>query len=107
MDVFTLPSHREGLGFSILEASAMEIPVIATNIRGCREAVDNGKTGILVPVKNPQKLAEAIIYLLKNPKRAKEMGKAGREKVKREFNEVLVFDRIKIEYQKLIEEKLR
>jgi len=107
MDIFVLPSRREGLGLSILEASAMERPVVVTDIRGCREAVDNGKTGILVPPKNPAKLAEALIYLLSNPEIAREMGKAGREKVKREFNEVLVFDRIKKEYQKLIEEKLR
>jgi len=106
MDVFVLPSHREGLGLVILEASAMERPVVATDIRGCREAIEDGKTGILVPPKNPEKLAEAITSLLSNPEKAKEMGKAGREKVKREFNEELVFDRIKKEYQRLVRGKL-
>ena len=52
MDVFVLPSYREGLGISIIEASAMERPIVATDIRGCGEAVDNNKTGILVPVKD-------------------------------------------------------
>lgn len=107
MDMFILPSYREGLGLVILEASAMEKPVIVTDIRGCREAVDNNKTGILIPVKNPEKLAEAIIYLFKNPEKAKEMGKRGREKVLREFDERIIFSRIKTEYQNLIKKKLK
>jgi len=106
MDMFILPSHREGLGLVILEASAMEKPVIATNIRGCREAVDNGKTGILIPLKDVEKLSQAIIYLFNNPKKAKEMGKEGRKKVLREFDERIIFSRIKTEYQRLIKEKL-
>ncbi|MBA7573615.1 N,N'-diacetylbacillosaminyl-diphospho-undecaprenol alpha-1,3-N-acetylgalactosaminyltransferase [subsurface metagenome] len=107
MDIFVLPSHREGLGLSILEASAMGKPVVATNIRGCRDAVEDGKTGILVPPKNPEKLAKALIYLLSNPERAREMGKGGRKKVEKLFDEKLIFDRIKKEYQKLIQKKLR
>lgn len=107
MDIFVLPSHREGLAVSILEASAMEKPVIATDIRGCRESVDNGKTGILVPIKSPEKLAEAIIYFLENPTIAKEMGKNGRIKVAKEFDELLIFDRMKKEYDRLIQEKIK
>jgi len=106
MDVFVLPSHREGLGISIIEASAIRKPVIATDIRGCQEAIDNGKTGILVPLKNPKELAKAIIYLFENPEKAKEMGKRGREKTKREFDEKIIFSRIKTEYQRLVKEKL-
>lgn len=106
MDIFVLPSYREGLGISIIEASAMRKPVIATDIRGCREAIDKGKTGILIPAGSPEKLAEAIIYLLKNPEKAKEMGRMGREKVLKEFDERIIFSRIKTEYQRLIKEKL-
>lgn len=106
MDIFVLPSHREGLGLVLLEASAMEKPVIATNIRGCREAVDNSKTGLLVPIKNPEKIAEAIIYLLKNPDVSEKMGKNGRQKVLQEFDEKTVFNRIKREYERLIKEKM-
>ena len=106
MDIFVLPTHREGLGAVILEASAMQRPVIATNIGGCPEAVDDGKTGILVPLKNPKKLAEAIMFLLSNPARAKEMGILGREKILKEFNEKLIFDILGREYQRLIEEKI-
>ena len=106
MDIFVLPSYREGLGISILEASAMSRPVVASNIRGIREAIDDGKTGILVPVRYPEKLAEAIMYLLSNPDQAKKMGEEGRKKVEREFSTDMVFTRLEGGYQKLIKEKL-
>ena len=106
MDIFVLPSYREGLGISIIEASAMKKPVIATDIRGCRESVDDGKTGILVPIGNSEKLAQAIIYLFKNPEEAKEMGRKGRKKALKEFDERQIFSRIKTEYQRLTKEKL-
>jgi len=105
MDILVLPSHREGLGLVLLEASAMEKPVIGTDIRGCREAVDKNKTGLLVPPKNSKELAKAIVYLISNPEVCEKMGKAGRKKVLEEFDEKLVFDRIKKEYEKLILEK--
>lgn len=107
MDVFVLPSYREGLGISIIEASAMEKPVVSTDIRGCREVVEGEKTGKLVPPGDPHKLAEAIIYLIKNPGEAKQMGKNGRKKILAEFDERLVFDRINKEYERLIKEKIR
>jgi len=102
MDVFVLPSHREGLGAAILEASAMEKPVIATNTGGCPEIINNGETGILVPVKTPEKLSEALIFILENSQKAKEMGKMGRQKIVREFSEEIVFSRLWQEYNKLI-----
>lgn len=106
MDIFVLPSQREGFPRSILEASAMRKPVVATNIRGCREAVEDKITGILVPVKNPEKLARAIIYLFENPKDSQKMAEEGRKKAKKEFDENQIFNRIKREYQRLIKEKL-
>lgn len=107
MDIFVLPTHREGVGASILEASSMERPVIACDTGGCPEAISNGKTGILVPVKDVEKLAEAILYLFNNPNTAKEMGKRGREKILKEFSQELVLDRLKTEYQRLIDKKLK
>lgn len=106
MDIFTLPTHREGIGAAILEASAMEKPVVVTNTGGCPEAVDDQKTGILVPLRNADKLAKAIIYLFENLETAHQMGKAGREKILREFDERFIFDRIKKEYDRLIKEKI-
>jgi len=107
MDIFVLPTHREGVGASILEASSMEKPVIACDTGGCPEAVSNGKTGILVPVKNVEKLTEAILYVLDNPNIAKEMSKRGREKILKEFSQELVLDRLKNEYQRLIDKKIK
>lgn len=106
IDIFVLPSYREGLGISLIEASSMKKPVVATNIRGCREAIDNGKTGILVQTKNSDELSKAIIYLFGNPKIAEQMGIEGREKVKREFDERMIFNRIETEYKRLIKEKI-
>ncbi len=107
MDIFVLPSYREGLGISAIEASAMGKPVVGTDIRGIREAVEDGITGKLVPAGDPNKLAEAIIYLMKNPAEARKMGERGRTKVEKEFNENLIFDRIKEEYKRLLSEKLK
>lgn len=103
MDVFVLPSYREGFPFSIMEASALAKPVVATDIRGCREAVENGITGKLVQLGDYKQLANEILYFLNNPGKAREMGNNGRKKAEREFDERLVFGRIKEEYQKLIE----
>lgn len=106
MDVFVLCSYREGFPYSIMEASAAGIPIIATNIRGSREAVEHGITGILVPLKNPDKLAQALIYFLDNPEKSKELGRNGRKKAEKEFDERVIFSKIKTEYQRLMKEKL-
>lgn len=107
MDIFVLPTHREGVGASILEASSTARPVIATNTGGCPEAVSNGETGILVPVKNVEKFTDAILYFLNNPNAAKEMGRRGRKKILKEFSQELVLGRLKTEYQRLIDKKLK
>ena len=60
----------------------------------------------MIPAKNSEKLAEALIYLLKNPEKAKEMGKNGRIRVVKEFDEKLVLERIKKEYTRLIQKKI-
>jgi lipopolysaccharide/colanic/teichoic acid biosynthesis glycosyltransferase/glycosyltransferase involved in cell wall biosynthesis len=80
MDMFVLPSHREGFPRSIVEAMSAGLPVVATDIRGCREAVVHGKTGLIVPPKNGKALADAVEHLLANPEEAAAMGHAGRER---------------------------
>jgi glycosyltransferase involved in cell wall biosynthesis len=101
MDIFVLPSYREGFPRSVLEASALARPIIATDIRGTREAVDSNKTGILIPTRNPEKLAKAIIDFLKNPDKAKQMGACARLKAMSEFNEKFVFSRLLHAYRDL------
>jgi glycosyltransferase involved in cell wall biosynthesis len=94
MDIFVLPSWREGIPRALMEAMAMEVPVVATNIRGCREVVKDGETGLLVPVRNHQALAEAIAILLQDEQKRIEMGKAGRKYILANFTEDAVYQRI-------------
>ncbi len=78
IDLFCLPSWREGMPRSVIEAMAMGKPVIATNIRGCREEVIHGETGILVPPRAPIKLANAILQMSERPMQCRLMGEKGR-----------------------------
>lgn len=105
MDVFVLPSHREGFPRSLMEACAMGVPSIATDIRGCREVVKDQENGLLVPVKNPAALAGAIISLLDDSEMAAEMGQKGRAAAKLNFDERVVFDKVLQTYQDLLNQK--
>jgi len=87
MDVHVLASHREGFPRSPMEAAAMGLPVVATNVRGCREVVDDGVTGRLVPVRDPGALAVAIGELARSPELRARFGAAGRDKARREFDD--------------------
>lgn len=80
IDIFVLPSYREGMPVSLLEAMAMELPVIATDIRGCREEIDE-HSGLLYKPGDITGLRNAIETLLKDRKRAAEMGKIARCRV--------------------------
>ena len=73
MDIFVLPSYHEGFGIVNIEASAMALPVISTDVNGPRDAVLNGQTGILVPAKTINPLREAIETLYANPNLRLEM----------------------------------
>jgi len=87
MDVHVLASHREGFPRSPMEAAAMGKPVVATNIRGCRQAVVSGVTGLLVPVRDPSALAGAIERLARDADLRRRFGAAGREKALRDFDD--------------------
>jgi len=84
-DIFVLPSIKEGLPYTILEAMAAETPIITTNIGGIPEMIDDNISGILIQPKNSQQLAEKIIYLINNPEIAQEMTQKAKEKVVKEF----------------------
>ena len=79
MDLFVLASHREGFPRAAMEAAAMEVPIVATDIRGCREVVEAGSNGVLVPVRDAQALESAIGSLLSDPTRRELMGQNGRK----------------------------
>jgi glycosyltransferase involved in cell wall biosynthesis len=86
MDVFCLASYREGMPVSLLEAMAMELPAVATNIRGCREEVQDGETGILIPTRNSQALAEAVRKIHQNNDLARRFGRNARQRVLKQFD---------------------
>jgi glycosyltransferase involved in cell wall biosynthesis len=105
MDVFVLPSHREGFPRAPMEASAMKVPCVVTDIRGCRQAVTHGRNGLVVPLGEVTALARAILTILTNPRLARRMGEEGRERAVREFDERSVFAVVLGEYGRLLEEK--
>jgi lipopolysaccharide/colanic/teichoic acid biosynthesis glycosyltransferase/glycosyltransferase involved in cell wall biosynthesis len=106
LDLFVLPSHREGMPRTIIEAMASGKPVIATNIRGCREEVVPGVTGLLVPVKDPAALAIAIISLLSDPRLARQMGDEGRRRAYEFFDERMMLDKQIRAYEEIACERL-
>jgi len=79
MDVFVLPTHREGLGNVLLEAAAMEIPTITTDATGARDAISPGVTGLQVRVGDVEQLRRSIAWLLRDPDQRLAMGRAGKE----------------------------
>jgi glycosyltransferase involved in cell wall biosynthesis len=91
VDLMVLPSWREGTPRGLLEAAAMGLPIITTDAPGCREIVEHGTNGFLVPIGDAPALAKKIEYLLDNPATCLGFGKAGREKVCREFAQEIVF----------------
>jgi glycosyltransferase involved in cell wall biosynthesis len=101
MDFFVLPSHREGIPRVCLEASAMELAVIATDIRGCREVVKHGETGLLVEVRNPSQLRDAIEALANDRALRVEMGERGRQHVLQNFDQRQVLERLRTFYRML------
>jgi glycosyltransferase involved in cell wall biosynthesis len=84
--IVVLPSYREGLPKALIEACAIGRAIVTTDVPGCREVVDDGINGLLVPVKNVVALAAAIEKLILQPKLRQEMGKRGREKAEAEFS---------------------
>jgi glycosyltransferase involved in cell wall biosynthesis len=85
-DVFVLSSHDEGMSNAILEAMAMEKPVVATDVGGTGEVVRHGQSGLLVPARDPDALAAAIGEVLSQPAGAREMGRLGRRLVEENFS---------------------
>jgi glycosyltransferase involved in cell wall biosynthesis/ribosomal protein S18 acetylase RimI-like enzyme len=87
MDLFVLPSHREGLPQAAMEAAAMGLPIVTTDARGCREVVDDGVNGLLVPVGDSAALAVALRALIDDEDLRRRMGEASRRKAMAEFDE--------------------
>lgn len=97
-DVFALSSLFEGLPRSVLQAASAGLPVVATDANGTPEAIDEGRTGFVVPREDPAALADRVIPLLRQPERARAMGRAGRAWIGEEFEIRRMLDRIESEY---------
>ena len=101
-DVFVLASHREGFPRAAMEASAMGLPVIATDIRGCRQVVDDGVTGLLVPVNDAAALEAALRTLLDDPVRRGVMGAAAAQRARDRFDQQNQIDLTLETYRRLL-----
>ncbi|MCS6831754.1 MAG: glycosyltransferase family 4 protein [Armatimonadota bacterium] len=102
MHLLVLPSYREGFPNTPLEAAAMELPVVVTDIPGCRDAVEDGQTALMVPPADAAALQHAIRRYLEEPELRQRHGKAGRERVLKHFRQELLWQALYEEYVSLL-----
>ena len=102
LDVFAMPSHREAYGVAALEASAMEVPVVATSVGGVPEVVADGQTGLLVPAADPAALARALRQLVADPPLRRRLGAAGRTRACRDHGRAASVRRVLELYETLL-----
>ena len=103
VDVVVLPSYREGLPKGLIEAGACALPLVTTDVPGCREVVTDGVDGLLVPVRDAGALATAIARLHDDPVLAARLGAAARQHALDEFDERIVIARTQAVYQELLD----
>ena len=103
VDMVVLPSYREGLPKGLIEAAACGLPLVATDVPGCREVVRDGVDGLLVPVRNAVALAEAIARLHDDPALAAQLGDAARARALAEFDERIVIERTFAVYREVLQ----
>ena len=101
-NLIVLPSYREGLPKALIEAAACGRAVVTTDVPGCRDAIEPGKTGLLVPARDAVALADAVQSLIEDPFRRKQMGAAGRILAEREFTIEKVVDAHLAIYRELL-----
>ena len=95
--IVCLPSYREGLPMSLIEATAAGRPIVTTDVTGCREVVTDQVNGLLVPPRDGAALAAALLKLINDPEMRKVMGARNREKAEKEFaNEIIIDQTLKV-----------
>jgi glycosyltransferase involved in cell wall biosynthesis len=102
MDIVVLASRREGFPLTPMEAAAMGVPVVATDVRGCRQVVDDGTTGLLVPVGDSVALAAAVERLATDPAARRRLGAAARRKAQDHFDQWRCIDVTLATYERLL-----
>lgn len=106
-DIVVLPTYyREGKPKFLLEAASMGKPIITTDVPGCRDIVENGENGFLVPVKDVESIFKAIIKLINNSELRRKMGENSRKRAEKEFDEKIVVEQTLKTYMRLIKQKL-
>lgn len=106
VDAVVLPSYREGLPKGLIEAAACGLPLVTTDVPGCREVVTHEIDGLLVPVKDAAALAAAIARLHDDPALAERLGRAAREKALARFDERIVLAQTLAAYHELLDAKM-
>lgn len=105
MDIAVLPTYREGFPLTIMEAASMELPIVATQVPGCVDAVRDGETGILVPPRDATALANALRVYLSDPELRIRHGKASREIMLRDFRREYMWAAVYDDYRRLLKAK--
>lgn len=104
--IAVLPSYREGLPKSLLEAAASGLPIVATDVEGCREICRDGETGIRVPVRTVEPLADALERLARDPDLRRSLGAGARRAAETEFADTIVVSQTLALYDELLRETL-
>jgi L-malate glycosyltransferase len=104
LDVFAMPSLKEGIATALIEAQSAKVASVASNVGGIPDVTISNETGLLVPPKDPKALASAILKLLKDPKLAKTMSEKAFERVKNTFTLEVIGEKLLKTYQNAIEE---
>jgi glycosyltransferase involved in cell wall biosynthesis len=105
MDVFVLPSYREGFGISIMEAAAMNIPTICSNISGCNEIIKDGFNGKLISPKSVDELYGAMEIFIENPNLILQMGKVSRDYILNKYDQNFVWKESLKNYRELVSDQ--
>lgn len=101
-DVFVFPSYREGFPNAVMQAGLLKVPCIVSDINGCNEIVQDGKTGLVIPPKNVEALADAMKALIDDAARRNEFGEAARQFVAANFKREDVWEKLREEYEAML-----
>ncbi|MEP6262975.1 MAG: glycosyltransferase, partial [Gillisia sp.] len=101
--VLAFPSYREGFPNVVMQAGAMGLPSLVTDINGCNEIIREGVNGVIIPVKDEQKLYDAMLKMIENPGLRKQMAASSRKEISENFERTEFWRLLKNEYASLVE----